>query len=103
MHLRNAVIQKTSSVKRWLPSADCSMKWRCAIYRPEARTAWELQPMQVERFAIHDAGRRVIDCIESHLEEASPDTDLLRVFTRRFSVWVSLAATPAREMRNARR
>ena len=46
----------------------------------EARTAWELQPMQVERFAIHDAGRRVIHCIESHLQEASPDTDLLECY-----------------------
>jgi type VI secretion system protein ImpK len=46
----------------------------------EARTAWELQPMQVERFSIHDAGRRVIDCIESHLQEASPDTDLLECY-----------------------
>jgi len=46
----------------------------------EARTAWELQPMQVERFSIHDAGRRVIDCIEAHLQEASPDTDLLECY-----------------------
>lgn len=42
-----------------------------------ARTAWELHPMQVERFSIYDAGRRVIDSIEAHLQESSPDAELL--------------------------
>jgi type VI secretion system protein ImpK len=42
-----------------------------------ARTAWELHPMQVERFSIYDAGRRVIDGIEAHLQESSPDAELL--------------------------
>lgn len=46
----------------------------------DARTAWELHPMQVERFAIHDAGRRVIDRIEALLQETSPDIDLLECY-----------------------
>lgn len=46
----------------------------------QARTAWELLPMQVDRFSIHDAGRRVIDCLEAHLQEASPDVDLLECY-----------------------
>jgi type VI secretion system protein ImpK len=45
-----------------------------------ARTAWELHPMQVERFSIYDAGRRVIDCIEAHLQESSPDAELLEYY-----------------------
>nr|WP_112177666.1 DotU family type IV/VI secretion system protein [Paraburkholderia unamae] len=46
----------------------------------EARTDWELHPMQVERFSIHDAGRRVIDRVETHLHESSPDVDLLECY-----------------------
>ncbi|WP_322049846.1 DotU family type IV/VI secretion system protein [Paraburkholderia bannensis] len=47
----------------------------------EARHVWELRPMQVERFSIHDAGRRVIDSIESRLRDASPDVDLLEYYS----------------------
>ena len=46
----------------------------------EARSDWELHPMQVERFSIHDAGRRVIDRVETHLHESSPDVDLLECY-----------------------
>ncbi|MBB3261165.1 type VI secretion system protein ImpK [Paraburkholderia bannensis] len=46
----------------------------------DARTAWELHPMQVERFSIHDAGRRVIDAIEMHLHDQSPDAGLLECY-----------------------
>lgn len=45
-----------------------------------ARIDWEQRPMQVERFSIHDAGRRVIDCIEAHLQKASPDIELLECY-----------------------
>lgn len=44
------------------------------------RHAWELHPFQVERFSIYDAGRRVIDCIEAHLHESSPDIELLEYY-----------------------
>jgi type VI secretion system protein ImpK len=46
----------------------------------EARHAWELHPVQVERFSIYDAGRRIIDRIEAHVHEASPDIDLLEYY-----------------------
>jgi type VI secretion system protein ImpK len=44
------------------------------------RTAWESHPMQVERFSIYDAGRRVIDAVETHLHESSPDVELLEYY-----------------------
>jgi type VI secretion system protein ImpK len=46
----------------------------------ESRTEWELHPMQVERFSVHDAGRRVIDRIEAHLNESLPHVDLLECY-----------------------
>lgn len=46
----------------------------------EARHAWEVRPLQVERFSIYDAGRRIIDRIETHLHEPSPDVDLLEFY-----------------------
>ncbi|WP_240160724.1 DotU/TssL family secretion system protein [Burkholderia sp. Ax-1719] len=46
----------------------------------DTRTAWELQPMQVERFSIHDAGRRVIDAIEMQLHTPSPHVGLLECY-----------------------
>ena len=46
----------------------------------DARNAWELQPIQVERFSIYDAGSRIIDCIEARVHEASPDVDLIECY-----------------------
>lgn len=46
----------------------------------EARHEWEVHPLQVERFSIYDAGQRIIDCIEAHLREPSPDADLLEFY-----------------------
>jgi type VI secretion system protein ImpK len=46
----------------------------------DARLAWEAQPMQVARFSIHDAGSRIIDCIEAHLHQSLPDVDLLEFY-----------------------
>ena len=67
------------AVQRELLVAQCGVLDEMALrFLPaEARIDWELRPLQVERFAIHDAGRRVIDCIEAHLLEASPDLELL--------------------------
>ncbi|WP_322032675.1 DotU family type IV/VI secretion system protein [Paraburkholderia sp. J76] len=66
-------------VRREALLALCGLLDEMALrYLPtEARHAWELRPMQVERFSIHDAGRRVIDSIEAHLRETSPDVELL--------------------------
>ncbi|WP_372237294.1 DotU family type IV/VI secretion system protein [Burkholderia sp. SRS-W-2-2016] len=47
----------------------------------QARSGWELKPLQVEFFKLHDAGERVIDCIEARLREASPNVDLLECYS----------------------
>lgn len=47
----------------------------------EARSGWELKPLQVEHFKVHDAGERVIDCIEARLRETSPNADLLECYS----------------------
>jgi type VI secretion system protein ImpK len=46
----------------------------------DSRAGWELKPLQVERFNLHDAGERVIDCIEVRMRESSPQADLLECY-----------------------
>lgn len=45
-----------------------------------ARISWESHPMQVERFSMYDAGRRIIDAIEARLHASSPDVELLEYY-----------------------
>ncbi|WP_415914026.1 DotU family type IV/VI secretion system protein [Paraburkholderia sp. J12] len=47
----------------------------------EARSGWGLTPLQVEQFGLHDAGERVINCIEARLSEPSPNADLLEYYS----------------------
>ncbi|WP_250500259.1 DotU family type IV/VI secretion system protein [Caballeronia sp. GAWG1-5s-s] len=47
----------------------------------EARSRWELEPLQVEFFRMHDAGERVIDCLEARLRDSSPNVDLLEFYS----------------------
>ncbi|POR55058.1 type VI secretion system protein ImpK [Paraburkholderia eburnea] len=69
-------------IRREALLAQCALLDEMALrYLPtEARNAWEQRPMQVERFSIHDAGRRVIDSIEAHVREAAPDVELLEYY-----------------------
>lgn len=72
-------------VQREALIAQCGLLDEVALHHlpGESRAGWEVLPLQVERFAIHDAGRRVIDCIETHLRdthEASSDADLLECY-----------------------
>lgn len=69
-------------IKREALLALCGLLDETALrYLPgEARTAWEMRPLQVERFSIYDAGRRVIDAIETRLHEVSPAVDLLEYY-----------------------
>ncbi|MBB5409228.1 type VI secretion system protein ImpK [Paraburkholderia sp. HC6.4b] len=69
-------------VKREALLAQCGLLDEVALrYLPgEDRTAWETHPMQVERFSIYDAGRRVIDNVEARLHESSPDVELLEYY-----------------------
>ncbi|HEX7932637.1 MAG TPA: DotU family type IV/VI secretion system protein [Paraburkholderia sp.] len=69
-------------IKREALIAQCGLLDEMALRHlpTEARNAWELHPVQVERFSIYDAGRRIIDRIEAHVHEASPDIDLLEYY-----------------------
>ncbi|WP_321951746.1 DotU family type IV/VI secretion system protein [Paraburkholderia bannensis] len=71
------------AVQREALLALCGLLDEIALgYLPtETRHAWELRPMQVEHFSIHDAGRRVIDSIEALLREASPNAELLEYYS----------------------
>lgn len=44
------------------------------------RSSWELTPLQVQRFKMHDAGDYVIGRIEARLREPSPNVDLLECY-----------------------
>lgn len=47
----------------------------------ESRAGWELNPLQVERFNLHDAGERVFDRLDARMREASPRVDLLEGYS----------------------
>jgi type VI secretion system protein ImpK len=63
--------------------AQCGLLDETALreFDEEARSGWELKPLQVEHFRLHDAGERVIDCIEARLRAASPNADLLECYS----------------------
>jgi len=63
--------------------AQCGLLDETALrqFDEEARSGWGLKPLQVEQFRLHDAGERVIDCIEARLREASPNADLLECYS----------------------
>jgi type VI secretion system protein ImpK len=69
-------------VKREALLAQCGLLDEVALrYLPgDARSAWEPHPLQVERFAIHDAGTRVIDSVEARLRDSSNDVELLEFY-----------------------
>nr|WP_246282335.1 DotU/TssL family secretion system protein [Paraburkholderia caffeinitolerans] len=70
-------------VRREAMLAQCGLLDETALRElgEEARSGWGLKPLQVEQFKLHDAGERVIDCIEARLREASPDVDLLECYS----------------------
>lgn len=72
----------SEDVKREASIAQCGLFDEMALRHlpTDARNEWEVHPIQVERFSIHDAGRRIIDRIETHVHEASPDVDLLECY-----------------------
>jgi type VI secretion system protein ImpK len=82
--LADALARRDSpeDVKREALLAQCGLLDEAALrYLPgEDRTAWETHPMQVERFSIYDAGRRVIDNVEARIHESSPDLELLEYY-----------------------
>jgi type VI secretion system protein ImpK len=69
-------------IKREALLAQCGLLDEVALryLQDEARSAWEAHPMQVERFSIYDAGRRVIDSVEARLHDSSRDVELLEYY-----------------------
>lgn len=63
--------------------AQCGLLDETALrYLPaESRAGWQLKPLQVEQFNLHDAGERVIDRLEVRMREASPQLDLLECYS----------------------
>lgn len=47
---------------------------------PDVRADWELAPLQVGRFSLHDAGERVFERLEARMREAAPHIDLLECY-----------------------
>jgi len=70
-------------VRREAMLAQCGLLDETALRElgDEARSEWALKPLQVEQFKLHDAGERVIDCIEARLRETSPNIDLLECYS----------------------
>ncbi|WP_042270631.1 DotU family type IV/VI secretion system protein [Paraburkholderia heleia] len=73
----------SEDVRREAMLAQCGLLDETALRElgEEARSGWGLKPLQVEQFKLHDAGERVIDCIEARLREASPSVDLLECYS----------------------
>ncbi|AIO30981.1 type IV/VI secretion system, DotU family domain protein [Burkholderia cenocepacia] len=46
----------------------------------EMRAGWELKPLQVEQFNLHDAGESVFDRLEARMRETPPRVDLLECY-----------------------
>lgn len=83
-HFSNALERRgyPRDVRQEALVAQCGLLDETALrYLPtDSRAGWELKPLQVERFNLHDAGERVIDCIEVRMHEASPQLDLLECY-----------------------
>jgi type VI secretion system protein ImpK len=69
-------------VRREALIAQCGLLDEIALrYLPaESRAGWELKPLQVELFNLHDAGERVFERLEARMREASPHIDLLECY-----------------------
>ncbi|MFD1557422.1 DotU family type IV/VI secretion system protein [Paraburkholderia silviterrae] len=63
--------------------AQCGLLDEIALrcFKGATRSAWELQPLQVERFGIHDAGERVFERLEQRLREPTAQVDLLECYS----------------------
>jgi type VI secretion system protein ImpK len=46
----------------------------------DMRAGWELKPLQVEQFNLHDAGETVFDRLDARMRESSPCVDLLECY-----------------------
>ncbi|MBB5464376.1 type VI secretion system protein ImpK [Paraburkholderia sp. CI2] len=69
-------------VRREALLAQCGLLDEVALryLPPESRAGWELKPLQVELFNLHDAGERVFERLEARMREASPHIELLECY-----------------------
>jgi type VI secretion system protein ImpK len=65
-----------------LVMAQCALLDECALTHLSGnlQQEWEAQPLQVERFGIHDAGARVFNRLDIRMRELPPNVDLLECF-----------------------
>lgn len=47
----------------------------------DMRAGWELNPLQVEQFNLHDAGETVFERLDARMRESSPRIDLLECYS----------------------
>ncbi|WP_296651605.1 DotU family type IV/VI secretion system protein [Paraburkholderia sp.] len=73
----------SEDVRREVLVAQCGLLDETALRHlsAESRASWELTPLQVEWFKVHDAGEHVIERIEARLRETPPDADLLECYS----------------------
>ncbi|WP_233853262.1 DotU family type IV/VI secretion system protein [Paraburkholderia sp. HD33-4] len=69
-------------VRREALIAQCGLLDEIALRHlpAESRAGWELKPLQVELFNLHDAGERVFERLEIRMREAAPHVDLLECY-----------------------
>lgn len=62
--------------------AQCGLLDETALrYLPtDSRAGWELKPLQVELFKLHEAGETVFDQLQTRMHERSPQFDLLECY-----------------------
>ena len=70
-------------VRREALVAQCGLLDETALRAlpPEWRAGWELKPLQVERFNLHDAGESVFSRLEARMREPSPRVELLECYS----------------------
>jgi type VI secretion system protein ImpK len=84
-HFSNALEQRgyPDDVRQEALIAQCGLLDETALRHlpAESRAGWELKPLQVERFNVHDAGERVFDRLDARMREASPRVELLECYS----------------------
>jgi type VI secretion system protein ImpK len=91
-------------VRREALIAQCGLLDEVALryLPPESRADWELKPLQVGLFSLHDAGERVFERLEARMREASPHVDLLEYYAAILSLgFIGRFARDGEEQRTA--
>jgi type VI secretion system protein ImpK len=70
-------------VRREAVIAQCGLLDETALRAlpTDMRAGWELKPLQVEQFNVHDAGETVFDRLDARMSEASPQVALLECYS----------------------